>query len=141
MYLWNASNENITLLTTLTDESDYASSVQWNAKDPSIIAVGTYSGRVQIFDTTRGTLVRELAAHSARVPSLSWRNESFLSSGGRDSRIINYDTRSAAPIISSYAGHEQEICGLSWSPDGTMLVRISLLFLPSDQLCAGIGRK
>jgi cell division cycle protein 20 (cofactor of APC complex) len=67
------------------------------------------------------TKVRELQGHSARVSALSW-NGTTLSSGGRDSIILNRDVRQRNDIQSSYACHQQEVCGLAWSPDGSTLV-------------------
>jgi len=64
--------------------------------------------------------VRTLEGHTARVGSLSW-NQHWLSSGGRDSVIIQHDHRSSNHIVSTYGGHTQEVCGLKWNEDGTTL--------------------
>ena len=45
----------------------------------------------------------------------------MLSSGGRDSVILNHDIKQHRSIQSTYLGHQQEVCGLSWSCDGTTL--------------------
>jgi len=58
--------------------------------------------------------------HSARVGSLSW-NSHILTSGSRDTKIINHDVRVQQHLISTFEGHEQEICGLKWSQDGNFL--------------------
>lgn len=55
-----------------------------------------------------------------RVSSLAW-NDHLLSSAGRDSTILNHDVRIENHNISSFRGHEQEVCGLKWSPDGSQL--------------------
>ena len=49
----------------------------------------------QIWDVARHKQIRSLRGHSARVGALSW-NHSTLSSGSRDSSIINHDVRCAA---------------------------------------------
>jgi len=64
--------------------------------------------------------IRTMNGHSARVGSLSW-NQHLLSSGGRDSIIIQHDARSQNHIVSTYVGHTQEVCGLKWNEDGTSL--------------------
>lgn len=64
--------------------------------------------------------VRNLNGHSARVGALSW-NQNYLSSGGRDSLIIQHDLRAGNNIVSTYLGHTQEVCGLKWNDDGTTL--------------------
>ena len=59
------------------------------------ISVGTASATVQIWDASRGKQIRALKGHAARVSALAW-NKNTLSSGGRDSVIINHDVRCAA---------------------------------------------
>ncbi len=51
--------------------------------------------QVQIWDADRVKQVRQLRGHSARVSALAW-NKSTLSSGGRDTSILNHDIRCAA---------------------------------------------
>ena len=77
------------------------------------------------------TQVRELEGHGARISSLAWNNgasaggggggASLLSSGGRDSVILNHDLRVRRHVVSCYTAHQQEVCGLAWSPDGATL--------------------
>ena len=64
--------------------------------------------------------IRTLTGHSARVGSLSW-NQNYLSSGGRDSLIIQHDMKAAQNIVSTFEGHTQEVCGLKWDDDATTL--------------------
>jgi len=61
--------------------------------------VGTASATVQIWDASRGKQIRALKGHAARVSALAW-NKNTLSSGGRDSVIINHDVRSACCLTS-----------------------------------------
>lgn len=42
--------------------------------------------------------VRSLKGHAARVSALSW-NRTTLSSGGRDSLILNHDVRCPSPLL------------------------------------------
>ena len=44
-----------------------------------------------------------------------------MTTGGRDSKIINFDVRKPNPLICNLTQHRQEICGLKWSPDGKTL--------------------
>ena len=53
-----------------------------------------WAGCVQIWDVGRMKQVRALKGHSARVSALAW-SGTTLSSGGRDSNIINHDVRCA----------------------------------------------
>jgi len=50
---------------------------------------------------------------------MAW-NDSLLSTGSRDSTIRNTDTR-CGMTTSIFQGHEEEICGLDWSRDGSQL--------------------
>ena len=59
-------------------------------------------------------MIRKEEHHTARVAVMSW-NGTTLSSGSRDSTVVNHDLRShrATSVI---RGHDQEVCGLRWSP-------------------------
>jgi len=91
VYLWNANTGDIEQLMECSEEDDYITSVSWGA-DGKHIAVGTSSSTVQIWDANRVKQIRSLNGHSARVGALSW-NNAILSSGGRDSIIVNHDVR------------------------------------------------
>ena len=69
-------------------------SVSW-ATDGRHVAVGTSSAQVQIWDADRCKQVRSLRGHSARVSALAW-SGTTLSTGGRDSIVLNHDVRCAA---------------------------------------------
>lgn len=119
VYLWDAESGAITQLMQTVEDDDYVTSIAW-AADGKHIAVGVNSTEVQIWDACKGNQVRRMAGHSARVGSLAW-NGPTLSSGGRDSRIINHDVRARDHIVSILRGHNQEVCGLSWSLSGQQL--------------------
>ena len=78
-----------------SDEDDYVTSVAW-AADGKHVAVGTSGAAVQIWDAARGRQVRALRGHSARVSALAWHGTT-LSTGGRDSVVLNHDVRCAPP--------------------------------------------
>lgn len=49
-------------------------------------------------------------------------NLEFISlSGSRSGAIHHHDVRVASHHIGSLLGHNQEVCGLQWSPDGKLL--------------------
>lgn len=124
VYLWNAGTGAIQHLVTVGEDgsSDYVTSVNWCAvpDQTHFIGVGTNSGKVMIYDGPECRLVRTMRGHRGRVSSLHW-NTHILSSGARDSKIINHDVRVASHIVSVFRGHEQEVCGLRWNEDGTTL--------------------
>ncbi|WIA09936.1 hypothetical protein OEZ86_000101 [Tetradesmus obliquus] len=120
-YLWNAADGSIEELCSLPGEGDYITSLKW-AADSTHLAVGTSSARVQVWDAARCKQVKELPGHTNRVSSLAW-NNAILSSGGRDSLICNFDVRlrKAEACVATLRSHEQEVCGLAWSPSGCQL--------------------
>lgn len=119
VYLWNASSGDIQELVQVSGEN-YITSVNW-VQGGGYLAVGTAEGEVQLYDAEAGQLKRRMGGHSARVSSLSWNNH-IVSSGGRDSLIVNHDVRIRRHDFQTMQGvHEQEICGLKWSPDGSQL--------------------
>ena len=118
VYLWNAGSGDIQQLLALEGD-DYVTSVSW-AADGKHLAVGLSNNLAQIWDAERMRPVRNLTGHSARVSSLAW-NEHVLSTGGRDSAILHHDVRIREHVVSHLRGHEQEVCGLKWSPNGTQL--------------------
>jgi cell division cycle 20, cofactor of APC complex len=120
VYLWNEQTGKIDELMVL-DGSTYVSSVNWSdANGSSYLAVGTSDSVVQLWDVAAFKQVRSMNGHSSRVGALSWNNY-IVSSGSRDSTIVHHDVRARAHNIATLAGHRQEVCGLSWSPDGTTL--------------------
>ena len=42
-------------------------------------------------------------------------------SGSRSGSIHQHDVRIAEHLVARLSGHSQEVCGLSWSPDGRYL--------------------
>nr|CAH7755583.1 unnamed protein product [Callosobruchus chinensis] len=118
VYLWNAGTGNIDQLLEL-EGNDYVCSLAW-IQEGNILAVGTTNGTVELWDCSRTKKLRIMDGHSARVGSLSW-NAHILSSGCRSGRIIHHDVRQQNHLVTTLAGHDQEVCGLRWSPDGKYL--------------------
>jgi cell division cycle 20-like protein 1 (cofactor of APC complex) len=90
-----------------------------NVFQGSQLAIGTFAGRMHIYDAHTLQLIRTYdAAHSARIGALAW-TASVLSSGSRDRAVHHRDVREAGtrPWKRS-VGHKQEVCGLKWSGDG-----------------------
>ncbi|CAJ1078889.1 cell division cycle protein 20 homolog isoform X2 [Xyrichtys novacula] len=119
VYLWNASQGDITLLMKLDSEEDYVCSLSWT-KEGSYLAIGTSDCKVQLWDVDNQKRLRSMASHTSRVGSLTW-NEHVLSSGSRSGHIHHHDVRVAEHHICTLTGHSQEVCGLKWSPDGRFL--------------------
>jgi len=121
VYLWNAGTGDIQELCTLEGGDDtYVSSVSWVQEGGAHIAVGTSGGSTQLWDVQAGKQLRSMNGHAERVGSLAW-NRHILSTGGRDSIVVNHDVRIARHNVATLSGHSQEVCGLAWSPDGLTL--------------------
>uniref|UniRef100_A0A3B3UYZ8 Cell division cycle 20 homolog n=1 Tax=Poecilia latipinna TaxID=48699 RepID=A0A3B3UYZ8_9TELE len=106
VYLWDASQGDITLLVKMEREEDYICSLSWT-KEGSYLAVGTSDCKVQLWDVENQKRLRSMTSHTARVSSLSW-NDYILSSGSRSGHIHHHDVRVANHHISTLAGHSQE---------------------------------
>nr|CAB3449563.1 unnamed protein product [Digitaria exilis] len=120
VYLWDASSGSTSELVTVDEDSGPITSVCW-APDGRHIAVGLNSSDVQLWDTSSNRLLRTLrGVHEARVGSLAW-NNSILTTGGMDGKIVNNDVRIRNHVVQTYEGHSQEVCGLKWSGSGQQL--------------------
>ncbi|XP_054161436.1 cell division cycle protein 20 homolog [Oppia nitens] len=118
IYLWNANTGDITNLMTL-DEEQYIASVSW-IEEGNHLAIGTSEGDIQLWDTDRVKRLRTMKTGSGRVGSMSW-NSYIISGGTKTGNIYNNDVRVANHLVSNYNGHNQEVCGLKWSPGGQYL--------------------
>ncbi|KAK7380637.1 hypothetical protein VNO78_33152 [Psophocarpus tetragonolobus] len=120
VYLWDATNSSTSELVTVDDEDGPISSVSW-APDGRHIAIGLNNSEVQLWDIISDRQLRTLrGGHRQRVGSLAWNNY-ILTTGGLDGGIINNDVRIRSHIVEIYKGHQQEVCGLKWSPSGSQL--------------------
>lgn len=121
VYLWNSDTGVIEELPACSGATDYVTSVQWtNHGGANYLAIGTDTAQVQLWDATTAKQVRCMKGHTGRVGSLAW-NGMMLSSGSRDSSIFQHDVRGQRQHVATYRGHSQEVCGLTWSPDGATL--------------------
>lgn len=118
VYLWNAGTGNIEVLFE-NEEGDHACSLAWTEVG-NILAVGTNSGNVELWDCNKMKRLRVMTGHSARIGALAW-NSHMVSSGSRDGSIIHHDVRHREHCIGTNTGHTQEVCGLKWSPDAKYL--------------------
>ena len=119
IYMLNTTTSDIATL-NCTRGNDFVTSVAWMPGTHNILAIGTSNSTVQLWDTDKGVQLRQLNGHTYRVSSLAW-NGSLLSTGSLDTSIVNFDVRSRVPEVSRFCDHQQEVCGLKWSPDGTQL--------------------
>jgi len=118
VYLWSASSNKVTKLYDL-GQNDSVTSVSWS-NSGAHLAVGTNTGNLQIWDTTKNKMLKSLGGHDGRVGSVAW-NSKFLSTGSRDKSILHRDLRTKNNFEAKLIGHKQEVCGLKWSFDEQQL--------------------
>lgn len=121
VYLWNAGTGDIHELCTYDDgPSSHISSVSWVQEGGAHLAVGTSGGKTQLWDIHGCKQLRSMDGHTDRVGSMAW-NRHILSTGSRDTNIVNHDVRVARHSVATLSAHCQEVCGLTWSNDGEVL--------------------
>lgn len=116
VYLWNAVTCQTNLLLTAEDN---ICSVSW-MNTGICLAVGLNGGVTELWDVEKETKIRSIDGHSARVSSLNWNNY-ILSTGSKDSIILNHDVRIRDHSVQRLQGHTKEICALKWSEDGSVI--------------------
>ncbi|KAL4219956.1 ubiquitin-protein transferase activating protein [Mactra antiquata] len=119
VYIWDASSGAVTQLMSLEEEGQYLSSVK-AIDQGNILSIGNSLGQVELWDISTQKRVRTMTGHDERVGSLSW-NSHIVSSGSRSGAIHHHDVRIANHLVGVLSGHSQDVCGLSWSPDGRYL--------------------
>jgi len=110
VYCWNENTCKVSQLPS-TEDNGLVTSVSWQGMN--YLAIGTENGDVQLWDVEHQKRVRTMHGHSARVGVLAW-NEYILSSGSRDTSILNHDVRVSSHHIATLA-HQNEVCGLKWN--------------------------
>lgn len=121
VYLWNAGTGDIQELCTFDEgPGSHVSSVSWVQQGGAHLAVGTSSGKTQLWDVHAFKQLRSMDGHTDRISSMAW-NRHVLTSGSRDTTIVNHDVRVANHSVATWAAHTQEVCGLEWSNDGEVL--------------------
>lgn len=121
VYLWSAATSAVTRLVDVAvpGSTDHTTSLSWIGRG-NILAIGTDSGKVHIWDTQVGKRVRTMEGHESRIGCMDW-NEYILSTGSRDRSIVHRDVRAAEHWLSRLNVHKQEVCGLKWNTAANQL--------------------
>lgn len=116
-------------------------SCKWNLRGTHV-AVGTGVGDIEVVDAATGAVVRSLGGHETKVGCLAFAGP-MLASGGQDKCIYIRDMRSSKDYEHKLKGHLQEVCGLKWSIDWSMLASGGndnrLLVWSAAMMSSGLG--
>lgn len=89
------------------------------SRDGAVIAAGTASGKVFVFDASAGDLLHTLDAHAGGVLALAFgRNQ--LASAGQDGHARLWDVKSGS-ATAALPGGSGWVSHLQWTPDGKRL--------------------
>lgn len=89
------------------------------SRDGALIAAGTASGKVFVFDASAGDLLHTLDAHANGVLSLAW-GRKWLASAGQDGQARLWNAREGREIA-TLPGKSAWVQQLAWTPDGKRL--------------------
>ena len=125
VYVYSVDEGRVDSVADMDDGRGRVTAVRWE-DGGRLLAVGEQEGGVQLWDVERRKRVRHWQRHDDRVSSLSWQPataspSAVLSSGGRDGCIVHMDPRVKEVVGRWEYAHAEEICGLAWSPDGSVL--------------------
>jgi WD40 repeat protein/class 3 adenylate cyclase len=97
-----------------------AGTVAFDPSAGSILAVGRFSGAIEIWDARHGKLLRRIRA---RVPigDLAYRSDGrWIATGNEDGTARIFDATTGEQVL-ALPGHDLVVTGIAFSPDGSML--------------------
>lgn len=122
LYLWESKSSSVNLLENF--EEEHVTSVRWS-NDGERLLIGTSSGSLSIWDVNKKQPITIYKNHSERIGIIACQNTNpnVFSSGSQDKSIVMYDSRidPSENALNLLSGHSQEVCGLKWSPNDSLL--------------------
>lgn len=121
LYYQNLDVHIITHLGTLNERREgRLYSIEWSKDNPIILASGSTTGCVHLWDSAQEELVRGWKSKDdAAVGGIDWRG-SVITVGRSSGEVELFDSRKAERI-GVLAGHKWKVFGVRWSPSGDYL--------------------
>ncbi|XP_019857925.1 PREDICTED: cell division cycle 20.2, cofactor of APC complex-like [Amphimedon queenslandica] len=119
VYLWYGETQEVEQLQGIGYEGVMITALSW-AEKGRFLAIGLDNGRIQLYDSDINKKIRTMRAHTGRVSCLHWHLH-LLASGSKDCEVAIHDVRQGEHLLCKLLAHKMEVCGLRWSPDGSML--------------------
>ena len=97
-------------------------SITWSLTSPEVLALGTTTGSVQLWDTeTRKSKIIWREEEWDAIGGMSWRSSDNTLAVGADGGLVSfYDPRQEA-LAGKLTRHKSKVHGVQWSPDGNFL--------------------
>jgi WD40 repeat protein len=121
VFVFNKRAATVTMLNGKID-SKACSSLQWLPNNTGLLALGTRNGRVLVHDSIADKTLSNRFVNFASTICIMSVAENLLAAGCEDSSVKLYDLRTRLKPIVDIQGHDQQVCGLNWSPDGSRLL-------------------
>lgn len=119
VYLWNNRTSTVSHFIALADSDEHITSLGW-LRGGELLAIGESCGKVGIWDVEKDIEVMAFKNHQERIAVIRELDYNMFTSGSQDHCINNFDLRSKG-VACQFLSHTQEICGLNWSIDRSLL--------------------
>lgn len=121
LYYQNLDTRVISHLGTLNERREgRLYSIEWSKDDPVMLASGSTTGCIHLWDSRQEELLREWKCKTAAaVGGMDWRGN-VVTVGGTDGSVELFDTREAERI-GVLTGHKWRVFGVRWNPSGDYL--------------------
>lgn len=117
--LWTVPRYNCVL--RLHGHTTPIDTVKFNQSE-DLLASGSNSGAVKLFDLEAAKVLRTLNGHKASIRCIDFHPYGdFIASGSCDNTIKLWDSRKRS-CINTYRGHDQKVNSIRFSPDGRWIV-------------------
>ncbi|KAF0983564.1 hypothetical protein FDP41_010629 [Naegleria fowleri] len=118
--IWTADGQ---LKAVLDQHKGPIFSLKWN-KQGNYLLSGSVDNTAIVWDIETGSVKQQFAHHTAPTLDVDWRNNTSFATCSTDRMIYVYELGTKDPIR-TFAGHEDEVNAIRWSPNGSLLASCS----------------